>query len=103
MYQLEFLPIAKQDIDSIIDYISNHLKNKTAALNLSKCFIENANNILIFPYSFPCYRTTSTLRKNYRSIKVKNYLMFYTINEKDKIITIARVLYQKMDINSRLN
>ena len=42
MYRLDFLPIAKQDIDDIIYYISNNLKNKTAAITLSNCFIEGA-------------------------------------------------------------
>lgn len=103
MYKLEFLPIAKKDIDDIIYYISNTLQNTTAAINLAKYFIKSANNILSFPYSFSEYITTSNLENSYRSIKVKNFLMFYTINENDKIITIVRVLYQKMDINSILN
>lgn len=29
MYQIEFLPIAKKDIEHIIYYISHNLKNKT--------------------------------------------------------------------------
>lgn len=31
MYKLEFLPIAKNDIDNIIYYISNNLNNITAS------------------------------------------------------------------------
>lgn len=31
MYKLEILPIAKNDMDNIIYYISNHLQNPTAA------------------------------------------------------------------------
>ena len=50
MYKLEFLPIAKNDIDNIIYYISINLGNKTAAVNLSKKFIDGANGILFFPY-----------------------------------------------------
>lgn len=46
MYKLEFLPIAKKDIDQIIDYISNTLKNPSSARNLAKQFIECSNNIL---------------------------------------------------------
>lgn len=39
MYKLEFLPIAKKDIDDIIYYISNSLKNKVAAKNMADSFI----------------------------------------------------------------
>ncbi len=99
MYKLEFLPIAKKDIDDIIYYVSKNLKNRTAAINLSKEFIKGANDILNFPYGLSEYKSKYKLNNVYRSIKVKNFLMFYTINEKDRIITIVRVLYQKMDIN----
>lgn len=102
MYKLEFLSIAKKDIDDIIYYISKNLKNKTAAINLSKEFIQGANSILDFPYGTPEYKPKYKLKNIYRSIKIKNFLMFYVVNENEKIITIVRVLYQKMDISSML-
>jgi plasmid stabilization system protein ParE len=102
IYKIEFLPIAKQDIDEIIYYVSNNLKNLSAAKNLSKGFIESVNSILTFPFGLPVYKVEKKLENEYRSIKIKNFLMFYTINENEKIITIVRVLYQKMDINNIL-
>lgn len=102
MYKLELLPIAKKDIDDIIYYISNNLENKTAARNLANNFIKGTNSILEFSYGTSVYKITKELEQEYRSLKVKNFLMFYTINENDKIITIVRVLYHKMDINNIL-
>lgn len=102
MYKLEFLPIAKDDMDNIIYYISNNLKNSAAARNLAESFISGADNILMFPYGSPIYKLKGTLKNKYRSIKIKNFLMFYTINEEKKIITIVRVLYQKMNIKKIL-
>ena len=102
MYKLEFLPIAKKDMDDIIYYISNNLKNSSAAKQLAKNFIEGANKIIDFPYGFSVYQKFGSLKNEYRSIKIKKFLMFYTIDENKKIITIVRVLYQKMNINSIL-
>lgn len=102
MYKLEFLPIAKNDVDNIIYYISNHLKNITAARKLRDLFADSIDKILEFPYGTPTYQQVNFLRNEYRSFKVKNFLMFYTINEQDRIITIVRVLYQKMDISQIL-
>ena len=102
MYKLEFLPIAKKDIDDIVYYITNNLKNRTAAINLFKDFIKGASSILNLPYGLSEYKSKHKLKNIYRCIKIKNYLMFYTINEKEKIITIVRVLYKKMNINSML-
>ena len=55
MYKLEFLPIAKKDIDDIIYYVSNNLKNISAAKKLAKSFIDGANSILSFPYGVSKY------------------------------------------------
>ena len=55
MYKIEFLQLAKQDMDDITHYISKKLNNKIAAINLSNSFIEMANSILNFPYGVPVY------------------------------------------------
>ena len=84
MYKLEFLSLAKEDIDDIIYYISHELKNKNAALNLANDFINQTNNILLFPYSNPVYSPSKKLKQQYRINKIKNFLMFYVIDEKEK-------------------
>ena len=103
MYKLEFLSIAKQDMNNIIYYISNKLNNKQAALSLAEEFIESANNILKFLYGVPEYLPVKKLKYIYRKIKIKNFYMFYTINEDSKTITIMRVIYYKRDMNNILN
>lgn len=102
MYKLEFLPIAKKDIDNIIYYISKTLKNPSAARDLANDFIKGANSILEFPYGLPIYKTVKRLENEYRSVRIKNFLMFYTINDQQNMIIIVRVLYKKMDINNLL-
>ena len=102
MYKLNILPIAKNDMDNIVYYIANDLKNISAARKLSKKFIECAKSILDFPYGLPAYTFSYKLENEYRCIKINNFLMFYTINEEMKVITIVRVLYKKMDIKNIL-
>ena len=66
MYKLEFLPIAKRDMDDIIYYISNTLNNKKAASALAQSFINSANSILNFPYgSSACH--LGSLKYEYNS------------------------------------
>ncbi len=102
MYKIEFLPIAKKDIDDIIYYISHNLKNVTASKKLRDLFMSSLDNILEFPYGCSLYHPIAVLKNEYRSYRVKNFLMFYTINEEESLITIVRVLYQKMDISNIL-
>ena len=65
MYKLEFLSIAKKDIDDIIYYISNSLKNKVAAKNMADSFIAGAKSILEFPFGAPVCKTDKKLEKEY--------------------------------------
>ena len=91
MYKLEYLPIAKQDIDGIIYYVSNILKNVDGARKLAKSFVSAADSIIKFPYGIPAYNFRKKLKNEYRCFKVNNFLMFYTINENARIITVVRV------------
>lgn len=102
MYKIEFLSIAKKDIDDIIYYISHNLKNITASKKLRDLFMNSFENILEFPYGYSVYQPIGILKNEYRSYRVKNFLIFYIINEEAKRITIVRILYQKMDISNIL-
>ena len=64
--------------------------------------MQSLDNIIEFPYGSSIYQSVGTLKYEYRSYRVKIFLMFYIVNEKQKLITIVRVLYQKMDINNIL-
>ena len=98
MYKLEFLPVAKNDMVEIVKYISDELKNPIAASKLAEELISSAENICTFPYSNNVYTPIQPLGLEYRRIIVKNYMMFYTVNEKTKTVTIMRVIYAKRNI-----
>lgn len=89
-------------MEEIIFYVSNELKNITAAINLIEDFKKEENKILTFPYGASEYQTIKPLEHSYRKTKVKNFYLFYYIDEENKLITISRVLYQKRDIDNLL-
>jgi addiction module RelE/StbE family toxin len=99
MYNIELLLTAKKDIESIVKYISDKLHNKSAAKRLHNRIINSINGIRIFPYGNPIYPIESS-NYEYRNTKIDNYLIFYTIDEKKKIIIICRIIYQKADIGN---
>lgn len=102
MYKLEFLPVAKNDMLEIIKYISDELKNPVAASKLAENFISSAEKICDFPYSNKVYTPIKPLGLEYRRIIVEHYLMFYTVNEDAKTVTIMRVLYAKRNISEQI-
>lgn len=97
MYKLEYLPIALSDMLGIVKYISQELKNPIVANSLSEEFVKTAESLVEFPYSNPCYTPVKPLKHEYRKITIKNYLMFYWVDESEKTVTVARVIYGKRD------
>lgn len=97
MYKLEYLPSARKDMLEIVEYISVKLQDPVAAENLAVELVKAAESVLIFPYSAPVYQPIRPLKHEYRKIVVKNYLMFYWVDEEKKLVTVARVVYAKRD------
>ena len=95
MYQLEFLPIAKQDMDEIAIYIAQKLRNFTAAKKLVNEIINATERLIDFPYMYSVYRTIRAVENEHRKLIVKNYIVFYSVNEEDKKIVITRVIYAR--------
>ncbi len=97
LYKLEFLPVARRDMLEIVQYISHELQNPDVAHRLAVEFIDAAENVLTFPYSTPSYRAIRALKHEYRKIIIRNYLMFYWVDEEKKQVVVARVIYAKRD------
>lgn len=74
VYKLEILPTVKKDIDDIIYYISNKLRNKAASIKLSKDFIEGMKKISIFPYGTSEYKSVSKLKYTIEVLKLRTFL-----------------------------
>jgi len=100
MYDLEFLPIAQQDMIDIVSYISHDLSNPTAADELAEEMIEKAEKLRDFPFRNPVYPSIRSLKYEYRKQLVKKYIMFYYVT--GNLITIARVIYSRRDFDNLL-
>ena len=102
MYQLNFLPMANQDMTDIVRYISHELLNPTAANALADEMIEATERLCDFPHINTIHQTIRPLKHEYRKLFVKNYIMFYWVDENDKLITVARVIYARRDYEKLL-
>ena len=103
MYSLDFLQAAKQDMVDIARYISHNLSNPVAAEKLADEIIKAADKLAGFPYRNRVYRPIKSLKREYRGQIVQNYIMFYYVDENQKLVTIARVIYARRDYNALLS
>ena len=101
-YKLEYLPVAQRDMIEIVRYISEELKNPIAADRLEVELVGAAESVLTFPYALPVYQPIRSLKHEYRKILVRNFLIFYWVDEEKKLVTVARVVYAKRDIGRLL-
>lgn len=103
MYKIIYTSSAKKDLEEIINYISNKLNNKNAANELIKKIKKEEKSILIFPHANARYISKSKLEFDYRRAIVGNYSMFYTIDKSNKKIYVARIIYNKRELEKVLD
>lgn len=102
-YSAVILPQAENDITDILNYISDELKNPTAAKNLWSDIKEALRRAITFPYAMPIIKNERiTLGKEYRRLDVNNYVVVYKIVEESKEIRILAVLYAPSSIITKI-
>lgn len=102
MYKLEYLPAALRDMTEAVQYISRALHNPQAAQDLAQKFVQAGESLSRFPYANPVYFPPQPLGWEYRKVLVSHYLMFYRVDEKERLVTVARVIYAKRDYHALL-
>ena len=97
MYKLLYLPVARDDISKAVSYIANTLDSPLAAKNFARELEKALLRLQEYPFSCSVYPTPS-LNGHYRFMPVRNYCVFYSVDEASQIVEISRVLYARMDI-----
>ena len=81
----------------IMRYISEKLQNPALADRLAVEWIDVTQNVRTFPYATSIYQPIRPLKYECRKIKVRNYLMFYWVDEEEILVIVARVVYAKQN------
>lgn len=101
MVEVEYRESAVDDIEAIVDYLSD--RNIDAALRFRDAIFESVAMLRQYPGSGPKYPTKNQRLAELRKWRVngfKNYLIFYLPHD-DRIV-IIRVLHGARDIGSIL-
>ena len=86
MYKIKYLPLAVQDLNEIARYLSGFYPN--TASRVLKELREKITKLGATPKMCEVYR----LDPAYRRLVVDQYLVFYRVNDENKIVEIHRVL-----------
>jgi addiction module RelE/StbE family toxin len=97
MFTVNYTTPAEEDLISILEYISNILKAPSAAENLLNEIEEQTKILEENPFIFPLAKDEYLNKQGIRHIAVKNYVLFYTIEEDKEIISVIRIMYARRD------
>ena len=97
MYLLNITDIAEEDILNTVKYIADVLKAPKAANNLLDEIERHQEILENTPNMYPFVPDEYLAQRGLKFTIIKNYLMFYTINEDEKIVTVIRFLYGRRD------
>ena len=97
MYSLVITDIAEKDILDTVYYIANVLKAPAAANNLLDEIERHEEILENTPNIYPVVPDEYLAQRGMKFTRIKNYLLFYTINEDEKIVTVIRFLYARRD------
>lgn len=101
-YKLDISASFEDDLDDILDYISYKLYNQVAAERLLNKAEQRISEISKNPFLYPVYPDEKISTKGYHYAIIGNYLMFYFIDETEKVIHIARLIYGGRDLPNQI-
>lgn len=94
-YNIDYLPIAEEDISNIIHYIM--LDNPDAALSMADKFDHSISVLERFPFSGSIPNDIRLQSLNYRMLVVGSYHVFYVVI--NDTVEIRRILHGKRKFN----
>ena len=96
-YSVEVSDPAKQDMLDIARYISAELSAPASATETVDAFGEGMKSLDENPKRQPLVRDERLAAKGYRVLPVKNYCIFYKVDEQARVVDVVRILYNRRD------
>ena len=96
-YRIDISDVAEGDLLDILSYISSQFSAPLTALSmldLIESAIDGLSNMLQ-RYALAADEMLSVM--GYRKLIVKNYIVFFTIDEQVKVVDVVRILYARRD------
>jgi len=101
-YQIDVSEPAENDLKEIIRYIASQLSAPLSAINLMDLFATAIDGLSDMPQRYPLISDERLLQMGFRMLVVKNYVVFFSIDEKNKVVEVVRILYGRRDWHNLL-
>lgn len=96
-YKIKISETAMQDLENIISYLKYDLAGDIISDKYKLLFKQELKRLEDIAESMPILDGSLTGHKNIRKINVRNYIIFYTIDEKNSEAFVVRIGHAFMD------
>ena len=101
-YKLKVSKNAHKDLEDIVSYISNELSSPLAVANFLDELEKGYHAVVDNPFMYALCNDDRLRKEGYRKFLVKNYIVFYRIDESAAVVYIVRVIYGRRDYGKLL-
>ena len=95
-YRIKYMQDAVDDRDDIKLYLSQYCESTVS--NFFALLKKRTAQLKSFPYSCPVYDDNT----DYRVLIVKDYLVFYMVDDVNKMVEIHRIFHESRDVRQML-
>jgi len=96
-YRVDVSEPAENDLRDIVRYISAQLNAPINALKMMDTIEKAAASLADMPQRCPLVTDQRLAAMGYRKLIVKNHIVFFTIDETNKVVDVERILYTRRD------
>ena len=97
-YSLFLTEQAKSDLAEIYSYISVELKSKKSAENVIDALHQAMKGLSLTPSRYHQFPNEPWFSEGVRYFTVRNYSIFYTVDESNLSVSIVHVIYGKRNL-----
>jgi len=102
-WKINYTDDARQDLQSIFEYISLILLEPCIASKQADRIMDAADSLVRMPLRYRLYDKEPWHSKGLRVLPVDNYLIFYLPDEMKNTVAIIRIMYGGRNIESQLS
>jgi len=96
-YNVDVSEPAESDLLDIVRYISARLNAPMTALGMIDAIEEALADLTDMPYKHSLVADERLAALGYRKLHIKNYIAYFTIDEKEATVNVERILYARRD------
>lgn len=101
-YTIQITSQAKEHLTLIRDYIAHDLKEPEIAKNMLRLLRTEMYSLDSLPHRIKCIEEKPWGDLGFRKLRVKNYYIYFRIDEALKEVQILAVIYTKVDQEKQL-